>query len=235
MYRIILDAETAGEVNNHSTLRVYDLGYKVVDSDFNTVATRNFVVGEIFYNNQLMNTCYYKNKLPQYKKEIAQGIRTVETFANIRKQFIADCKEYGIKQVWAFNAGFDRDALNATINFISNDICNEFMPHGIKWCDIAAPACELICKKESYFDFCLRNGYVSDKGNIRTTAETIYRYLTNNTDFVESHTGLKDVEIESEILFTCLKKRKKMSKEITNAAWRIPQKRFKEYKKKKQK
>lgn len=235
MYRIILDTETAGEVNQHHTLRVYDLGYKVVDSDFNTVATRDFVVGEIFYNNQLMNTAYYKNKLPQYKAEIKQGIRTVETFANIRKQFIADCEEYGIKQVWAFKAGFDRDALNATINFISNDICHEFLPENVNWCDIAACACELICTKESYFDFCLKNGYVSEKDNIRTNVETIYRYLTNDNDFVESHTSLRDVEIESEILFTCLKKRKKMNKEIKNNVWRIPQKKFKEYKKKKQK
>lgn len=232
MYRIILDTETAGKVDNRSTLRVYDLGYKVVDSAFNTVTSRDFVVGEIFYNNQLMDTAYYKNKLPQYKKEIAQGIRTVETFAYIRKQFIADCEHYNIKQVWAFNASFDRDALNATTNYLSNSILGEFMPHGVKWCDIQAPACELICNRNKYFKFCIENGFVSNAGNCRTSAETIYRYLKNDIDFIESHTGLKDAEIESEILYACLKLKKKINSEIVSCAWRIPQKKFKKFKNK---
>ena len=41
----------------------------------------------------------------------------------------------------------------------------------------------------------------------KLTAEIIYRYITNDSDFIEQHTGLEDVLIEKEI-FTYLYKRK---------------------------
>lgn len=41
-------------------------------------------------------------------------------------------------------------------------------------------------------------------------AEVIYRYLTGNIDFIESHTGLEDVMIEKEIFAHCNRQHKKM-------------------------
>lgn len=49
----------------------------------------------------------------------------------------------------------------------------------------------------------------------RLTAEILYRYLTNNVDFVESHTGLEDVMIEKEIFKACLT----MNPEIDCKTW----------------
>jgi hypothetical protein len=43
-------------------------------------------------------------------------------------------------------------------------------------------------------------------------AETIYRYISGNYDFKESHTGLEDVMIEKDILTYCFRKHKKMRK-----------------------
>ena len=54
-------------------------------------------------------------------------------------------------------------------------------------------------------NFATTHGFVSDAGNIQTSAEVAYRFLTNDPDFVESHTGLEDVEIETAILMNCLK------------------------------
>jgi hypothetical protein len=34
----------------------------------------------------------------------------------------------------------------------------------------------------------------------------VYRFLINDTSFVESHTGLEDVEIEREIFVECLRR-----------------------------
>ena len=68
----------------------------------------------------------------------------------------------------------------------------------------------------------------SEAGNIQTSAENCYKFLTNSIDFVESHTGLEDVEIEVAIMAECYKKHKKMSKKINPACWRIPQRKRKE-------
>jgi hypothetical protein len=46
----------------------------------------------------------------------------------------------------------------------------------------------------------------------RLTAEILYRYITGNLEFVESHTGLEDVDIERQILAYCFAKHKAMAK-----------------------
>lgn len=45
-------------------------------------------------------------------------------------------------------------------------------------------------------------------------AEVIYKYISGNYDFVESHTGLEDVLIEKEILAYCFRKHKPMRKKL---------------------
>ena len=63
-----------------------------------------------------------------------------------------------------------------------------------------------ITKSQDYKDFCESNGYMTahKTPQPQKKAETLYRYLTNNTDFNEEHTGLEDSLIELEILITAL-------------------------------
>lgn len=229
MYRIVLDTETAGAVDNHKTLRVYDFGFAVLNEQDEIVETGNWVVREIFFDSFTMGGAYYAEKLPQYFEEIAAGVREVKNFAAVKKEFAAICKKYGVKQVWAFNAGFDRDALDATTAVLSNGICEEFLPAGVEWKDILTAAAELICNTRKYFAFAAENGFTSKAGNCKTSAECVFRFLSNDADFVEAHTGLEDVKIEAAILHACRKQHKRMSGEITGCAWRIPQKGFKEF------
>jgi hypothetical protein len=64
----------------------------------------------------------------------------------------------------------------------------------------------------TYLRFCEENGYLTSTGKPRFTAEICYRFISKNNDFVESHTGLEDVEIETEILRYCRKQHKTMKK-----------------------
>lgn len=59
---------------------------------------------------------------------------------------------------------------------------------------------------DNFKTFCEKNGYFTESGNYSTTAECIYRYLANNTDFIEEHTALSDSQIEADILYYCLQK-----------------------------
>lgn len=229
MNRIILDTETAGNVNCRKTLRVYDLGYQIVDSDFNVLATRSFVVRDTFFNKELMNTAYYAEKVPAYWGDIKAGTRKIKAASTVYNQFHEDCKEYGIKQVWAYNAAFDRSALDTMTRVYSNQFIKSFLPKGVQWCDIWACATDIICNKRPYFDFCLANGYVSESRNVKTSAEIVYQFLTNNPAFVESHTALEDVKIETAILQACLRAKKKMNKDIRANPWQTPQKKFRAY------
>lgn len=66
--------------------------------------------------------------------------------------------------------------------------------------------------KIAYYDK-LAKSFYTESGNYSTTAETVYRYITNNIDFIEEHTALADSEIEWEILRYCLLKGAKIDQE----------------------
>ena len=65
---------------------------------------------------------------------------------------------------------------------------------------------------ENYKNFCETHNYFTDSGNYSTTAETVFRYLTNDTEFIEDHTALSDSEIEAAILIECLKRGAEINK-----------------------
>jgi hypothetical protein len=59
---------------------------------------------------------------------------------------------------------------------------------------------------EDYDTFCYENNFVTKRGCKRYTAEILYRFLTNDLEFEEEHTGLEDVLIEKEIFAYCMAK-----------------------------
>ena len=71
---------------------------------------------------------------------------------------------------------------------------------------------DTICKQVRYKEWCYLNGYLTKNGRVRKTAEILYRYITGNNDFTESHTGLEDVMIEKEIFAHCIRQHKPMRK-----------------------
>lgn len=229
MYRIILDTETAGNVKDASTLRVYDIAYQVVDNHFQVVAQFRYFVKEIFGDSELMNSAYYARKLPQYYDAIERGEVEVRPWRAIMQDFATVCKAWKVKEVWAFNARFDRDSTNVTTEVLSNGFCTEFIPEGVEWKCIQAAAASTICMSSRYFKYAAAHNKVSKAGNVRTTAEVIYAYLTNNPSFKEAHTALEDVKIETTILQAVKRRHQRTETEPNRKAWRYPQDKFKAY------
>ena len=54
--------------------------------------------------------------------------------------------------------------------------------------------------------------HVTKSGRPQATAEILYRYISGDDDFIESHTGLEDVMIEKEIFVHCMRQHKPMRK-----------------------
>ena len=75
--------------------------------------------------------------------------------------------------------------------------------------DIWGLSCIHILNNDNYRQQCMDNQWLTASGKYyKTSAETAYRFLTNNMNFIESHTALDDVEIETEIFLKILKKTK---------------------------
>lgn len=223
---LIIDTETCNSVREPLP---YDIGYAICDRYGNIKIARSFVVAETFLDmKETMKSAYYAEKIPQYWEDIKSGKRKIKGLWNIRKQVHADMKEYGVKYVGAYNMAFDKRALNNLMRYITKSFCRWFFPFGTKYICIWNMACQTLLNTTTYIKFAEKNGLISEKENIQTSAECCYKYIENKEDFSESHTGLEDVKIEIEIMAKCFKTHKKMDKKIYCGCWRIPQKKRKE-------
>ena len=222
---LVIDTETC---NTLEQPLVYDIGYAIADRDGNVVLERSFLVAEIFLDKKdVMSSAYYAEKIPMYWEDVKKGTRVIKSLFNIRKQLFADMKEYNVKKVGAYNMGFDKRALNTTIRYCSKSLIRWFFPFGVEYFCIWNMACQVIMDTRKYVNFAIQNGLVSEKGNIQTSAESCFKFLMNDVNFIESHTGLEDVKIEVQIMAKCLKTHKRLDRKINSACWRLPQKKAK--------
>ena len=215
-YKIVLDTETCPldrELEDvlPSNMFTYDLGWAIVDKRGNVYRTRSFIIADIFLDEKsLMKSAYYANKVPMYWEQIKSGERTLTSFAKARKIFLADVEEFGVTECYAHNMRFDYGTLNNTERWLTKSKYRYFFPYGMEICDTMRMAQDVVAKTPTYIAFCEENGFVTKNGRPQVKAETLYRYITNDLDFIESHTALEDVMIEKEIMAYCYRKHKPM-------------------------
>ena len=219
-YLIMGDTETCntrmedGKLDMRDVL-VYDFGFAVCDKHGRVYERYSFIIKEIFFGmKDLMKSAYYADKLQQYYEEIRNGQRKVVSFYEARKILSDVMKEYNTNIFVAHNARFDDNALKVTERYITKSKYRYFLPFGTEVWDTMKMANDTICKQKAYRKFCEENGYLTKNGQVRKTAEILYRYITKNNDFAESHTGLEDVMIEKEILVHCFRQHKAMRKKL---------------------
>ena len=220
-YYLVCDIETA---NHAEDALAYDVGLAIIDRNGTVYEKHSFICREIFFDEaDLMQSAYYARKIPEYYEGIADGSRKVATLYEIRSIVFDLYKKWNYKAIMAYNAYFDNSGLNRTQRYITKSKYRWFFPYGVPVHCIWHMACQTICSMKKYHKFCTDNGFISKSGNIQTSAEVVYRFLTGNTDFEEEHKGLEDVLIEAYIFAECVRKHKKMNRNINRACWRIPQ------------
>ena len=221
VYGIVLDTETANTIQDENGLDMsnvlfYDLGFQLVDSHGRTYGKKfSFVNSDIFtHEAELMQSAYYAKKIPQYRADLASGKRILANTYEIRKALVDIINKYDCKFVCAHNARFAYNSLNNTQRWTTKSRFRYFLPYGLEWWDTLKMARSVIGKMPTYQRFCAENGYTTKTGKPRITAEICYRFITKDNTFVESHTGLEDVEIETEILRYCHRQHKAMKKKL---------------------
>ncbi len=197
---IVLDTETLGVFDPS----VYDLGYVIYDSEVDgIVKARDYITSEIYDDHSKMNTAYYAEKLPTYEKRLADGYCKKMKWAYILRVLKRDINKFGVDRIYAYNSRFDTRAIAKTCEGLG--VKTNPTSDGIKdiWKGLADPH---ITKTESYIKFCKDNGFMTkhSKPRPQAKAETVYRYLTGQTDYMEEHTALEDSKIELAILLKAL-------------------------------
>ena len=223
VYGIMLDTETANTIVEEDGkldmmyVLPYDLGFAVIDSKGNIYEKHSFVIDEIFCNEwKLMQSSYYAEKIPQYIRELASGKRELKSAYEVRQIFIDRLKEYNCQFVCAHNMRFDLRACNNLQRWTTKSKYRYFFPKDVEIWDTLKMARDVIAKMPTYQKFCIDNGFMTkhQKPQVQLTAEVLYRFITDNPKFAESHTGLEDIEIETEILKYIVRQHKPMRKKL---------------------
>ena len=198
---MVLDTETTNDID---CPLVYDVGFIVMDMQGNVYGEYSYVVADIFLDSDLMKSAYFADKIPSYWKDIKSGKRELKKFATIKKIIANVCKEYSIKKIVAHNCRFDYLSMQTTQRFLTSSKYRWFFPYGVEmWCTLKM-AREIFSRNNEYGEYCYKNKYLTKRGQRRYTAEILYRFLNNDENFVESHTGLEDVKIEKDIFLYCI-------------------------------
>jgi hypothetical protein len=217
---LVVDVETAG---GFESPLVYDVGLAVVErATGRIVDSWSLILADVFYKMpEKMATAYYAAKVPEYRAGIATGEFRVATIWQVWRLIRNLQKKYNIRRAYAYNAKFDKNALDNTFRTITDG--KFFFPRDIEWCCIWHMACQTILSSKAYIWFAVENGFVSEAGNIRTSAECAYAYIIGQPDYQEPHTGLEDVIIETDILHRVLRQKKSVDESIAHNPWQLPQ------------
>ena len=203
MKALIIDTETTGTIEDPIC---YDIGFAVIDENGTTYEKGSFVVADVFLDDELMSDAYFKEKIPQYWEDIKNGSRQLRKFSSINFLIRKIMTEQNITTVIAHNARFDYRSTNLTKRYITSSKYRYFFPYGTEIWDTLKMSREVLKDDEEYRKFCVENNFVTSRNQNRYTAEIIYRFLTNDLQFIESHTALEDVMIEKEIFAYCVQK-----------------------------
>lgn len=211
-YYMILDTETANSLDDPL---MYDIGGAIVDKRGHVYESFSFVIYDVFCADRaLFDTAYYAEKRPLYEAQIADGSRRIVGIYTARCHVRALCEKWNVRAIIAHNARFDYRSTNLTLRYLTKSKARYFLPYGIPVWDTLKMAQDTICRQPTYIRWCERNGYLQKNGKPRATAEILFRYISLNNDFIESHTGLEDVLIEKEIFVRCVRQHKKMRKSV---------------------
>lgn len=202
MYVLMLDVETT---NNLESPLAYDCGFCVLDLDTGEIVERHsYVLAEVFLDVDLMSTAYFADKIPSYWEDITNGKRKLVKLSTCRRIMQEVVKKYNICYLVAHNAGFDYRATQGTQRYMTSSKYRFFLPYGVKIVDTLKMARKKFGKDDNYGEFCYNNDHLTKRGVRRYTAEVLYKYLSDNPNFEEAHTGAEDAEIEAQILLACL-------------------------------
>ena len=220
-YYIVLDTETCngivdenGKVNLDNSL-VYDIGFAVVDKHGRVYESYSYIIWETFFGmRDVMKSAYYADKIDRYLDDLNEGTRKIVQYRTARRKLREICDKYRVRAIMAHNAHFDYKACTITQRYLTKSAYRYFFPYGVEIWDTLKMAKDIYGNSPMYRLWCEQNNHLTATGRVSLTAENLYRFISGNKNFKESHTGLEDVMIEKEIFRKCMAWHRPMTKKL---------------------
>jgi hypothetical protein len=219
---IVFDTETT----NLEKPFCYNIGYVIYDTDTaSVVVKRDFVVEQVWHNPMLFSTAYYADKREIYVSRMRGKTCSLRKFGYITQQMYRDIEEFEITDGYAYNSPFDVKVFEFNCDWFK--CINPLDTLTIH--DIRGYVHREIAFTETYRNFCDNHNLYTESGNYSTTAEAVFRFLSNDATFDEEHTALADSEIELAILCECVNECEAEWNEDYTVYRTIPRRVMKEY------
>lgn len=136
---------------------------------------------------------------------VRNGKTVVRKWNQIIQELVQDANE--CEYILAYNCTFDQRVIGQTANYMRDRKGSPYSASllfqtGIldKFSDLWEMASLSVMYRQSFLDFCKKHGFLRKDGAPQTKAETCYRYILNNPEYVEKHIALDDIQDEAAIL-----------------------------------
>ena len=198
-YTIVLDTETTSLDKPFC----YDCSWVILNMDNGEIADfKANVVEQVWHNLPLFESADYKEKRDKYISMMRKREAVMDKWGYVMRKLKQDIIKYNVTDVYAYNSDFDDKVIAYNSDwFKCNNPLDDIAIH-----DIWGYASEFMTGNADYKKFCEDNKRFTDTGNYKGSAEVVYQFITSNPEFIEEHMGLFDSEIESAILWECIRR-----------------------------
>lgn len=214
---ILLDTET---VSKQGKTLVYDLAWLVIDNNGNVIEEHNFIIDEVYSDFPALFDSQFitYGKYLWYSDALAHGMLESIPLEQALNALYLSLHDYDATFITAYNVPFDLRAINETCKCFNQtnpfSVFEERYQKVLDVMDLWRLAKSHIVTKP-YEQFCMENGFLTDKHKKpKTNAEIVYKWISNNVDFVEDHTALSDCLIEVKIYVKCKRKKKRIPESV---------------------
>lgn len=212
-YLMFIDTETIGSLFVKESVLPFEIGMKVYDTENKKIVKeKSYLVRKFFNNKYIMLSTFSATKYPDYFEKLENDKRYKAYSVNdIARDIEKTISRYNIKVMVAHNGNFDKTAMARLFEDFGVD-------NPIENIDLldTMEISKVITFSREYVDYCIANKdllndikescFITNSGRVRTTAQAIYCYLTDNANFKEAHTGLEDIDIEIAIFNASMEK-----------------------------
>ena len=233
-YLLLVDVETCND-----NKIILDFSYMIISTKTGLVIERNcFLIKESWETKSIINGVYSKPKKKDYQKMLKDKKATIIDKQHLYNKLNKLIKTYDLKVFMAYNGIFDLEALYNTFDYSNKRTKlwkNKCWRKGLgkplfKDMDLLdlwtyASVYYHTPQFKKWYD--KEIGVYSDKGNRKTNAEIMYKYLKENKLLIETHLAQEDLDIEYQIFMACVWKRS--SKKVwlnrigLHGAWKLAQ------------
>lgn len=205
-YLLFVDTETIGSLFVKDSVLPFEIGTKVYDTEKKKVVReKSYLVRRFFNNKYIMYSTFSATKYPSYFEKLENDKRYKTCSVNdIMQDLQKVISRYSIKIMVAHNGNFDKTAIAR--------LCEDFgIDNPFENIDLldTMEISKIITFSQEYANYCIEHKdilnsvkdscFITNSGRVRTTAQAIYSFITQNPTFEEAHTGLEDIDIEIKI------------------------------------